>query len=449
MTAEVLIIGLLVVGLGVATAAAALLLAHARSALDAERRAGAEAVAQAVQRETQLQVELARAQSSAGTGAQQLDAFKAASNEALAWQSQQFVRLAEAKYGTLQAHSDTVLTSHSQQVDAGLKSLAERLALLEQERTRSTVELKTMVDELSRVTAATRDEASKLASAMSDNRVRGTWGEVQLRRALELAGLGRHVDFVEQEGVTDGSSSGRPDVVVKLPNDRCVVIDSKVPLNRYMEAVNTSDPAAERALQLEHAKAVTGHVKALAGRDYANLRPGSIDLVLMFLPGEPFLSAALDADPTLFESAAAKGIYLVTPSSLIPLLRGIALGWRERQSEQAAAEIHQLGVELHERIAVFAEHYAKVGAQLGRTVDAFNTSVGSLDSRVLSTARKLSEHGSGSTRALPETPQIESTPRRLKTLGIGEPSSPATPSGIGAGETRADAVPTLTDASGL
>lgn len=449
MTAELLLIGLLAAGLVAGLVVASRLISQSRLALDAERRAGADAAAQAVQRETQLQVELARAQSSAGTGAQQLDAFKAASNEALAWQSQQFVRLAEAKYGTLQAHSDTVLTSHSQQMDAGLKSLAERLALLEQERSRSTVELKTMVEELSRATAATREEASRLASAMSDNRVRGAWGEVQLRRALELAGLGRHVDFVEQEGVTDGSASGRPDVVVKLPNDRCVVIDSKVPLSRYLEAVNTSDPVAERALQLEHAKAVTGHVKALAGRDYANLRSGSIDLVLMFLPGEPFLSAALDADPTLFESAAAKGVYLVTPSSLIPLLRGIALGWRERQSEQAAAEIHQLGVELHERIAVFAEHYAKVGAQLGRTVDAFNSSVGSLESRVLSTARRLSERGAGSTRVLPDTPQIESTSRMLKTLGVGAPSSPVAPNEIAAGETRADAAPTLTDVAGL
>ncbi|MGB3410960.1 MAG: DNA recombination protein RmuC [Microthrixaceae bacterium] len=428
MTAEMLLIGLLLAGLAAGIVIASRVISQSRLALDAERRAGVEAAARAVQRETQLQVELARAQTSAGTDAQQLDAFKAASNEALAWQSQQFVQLAEAKYGTLQAHSDTVLTSHSQHVDAGLKSLAERLALLEQERTKSTVELKTMVDELSRVTTATKDEASKLASAMSDNRVRGAWGEVQLRRALELAGLDRHVDFVEQEGVTDGSSSGRPDVVVKLPNDRCVVIDSKVPLNRYMEAVNNSDPAAERALQIEHAKAVTSHVKALAGRDYANLRSGSIDLVLMFLPGEPFLSAALDADPTLFESAAAKGVYLVTPSSLIPLLRGIALGWRERQSEQAAAEIHQLGVELHERIAGFAERYAKVGALLGRTVDAFNISVGSLDSRVLSTARKLSEHGAGSTRALPETPQVESTSRKLKTLAVGEPLPSVEPS---------------------
>ncbi len=224
---------------------------------------------------------------------------------------------------------------------------------------------------------------------MSDNRVRGAWGEVQLRRALELAGLSRHVDFAEQSGITDGAASGRPDVVVHLPNGHDVVIDSKVPLDRYLQAVDATDPAAEHELQVEHAKAVARHAKDLAGRNYATLLESSIDLVLMFLPGESFLAAALDADPTLFESAAAKGVYLVTPSSLVPLLRGIALGWRERQAEQAAAEIHQLGIELHDRIGLFAEHYTKVGKQLDRTVAAYNTSMGSFETRLADGAQAV------------------------------------------------------------
>ena len=330
-----------------------------------------------------------------------LDAFRAVSADALASQSQQLVQLAEAKYGTLQRSTDTVLHSHSRTVGDGLRQLAERLTALEQERTNATVELRTMVTELAQVTAATKDEAAKLASAMSDNRVRGAWGEVQLRRALKLGGLTRHVDFVEQSGIANAAGSGRPDVVVRLANGHNVVIDSKVPLDRYLEAVAATDPTLERALQVEHAKTVAGHAKALAGRDYAGMLEGSIDLVLMFLPGEPFLSAAFDADPSLFERSAAMGVYLVTPSSLVPLLRGISLGWREHRAEQAAAEIHRLGTELHERIALFAEHHAKVGKQLAGTVEAYNRSVGSLETRVLSTARKLADHGASSTRELP------------------------------------------------
>ncbi len=364
------------------------------------------------------QIELAQARSSAATDEQMLAAFKSVSVEALAQQSQQLVELAEAKYGTLQATTDTVLTRHGTNVSDGLKELSERLTSLERERATSTVQLATMVESLSQATTATREEAARLASAMRDNRVRGVWGEVQLRRALELAGLDRHVDFVEQRGSSNGLHSGRPDAVVAIANDRCVVIDSKVPLDRYLDAANETDSTRVTQLHGEHARAVAGHVKALAGRDYAGMVSGSVDLVLLFLPGEPFLSAALDADPTLFESAAAKGVYLVTPSSLIPILRGIALGWRERQAEEAAAEIHQLGVELHERIAVFADHYAKVGAQLAKTVDVFNNSVGSLDSRVLSTARKLSEHGAMSTKMLPDTPQVEIAPRKLKMVSV-------------------------------
>lgn len=436
MTATALILGL-IVGLVAGGAGGAVFARRAWTELLAERQANAAASAEATARETQLRVELAEATASAATDEQMLAAFKSVSSEALAQQSQQLVQLAEAKYVTLQTSTDSVLTKHGDHVAEGLKHLEGRLTSLERERNASVVQMRTMVEHLSQLTSATRDEAARLASAMSDNRVRGAWGEVQLRRALEMAGLDRHVDFVEQKGSSDDSTAGRPDVVVSLPNDRCIVIDSKVPLNRYLEAVSETDPARERALQVEHAKAVASHVKILADRSYTGLVPGSVDLVLLFLPGEPFLSAALDADPALFESAAAKGVYLVTPSSLIPLLRGVALGWRERQAEEAAAEIHQLGIELHERIATFADHYARVGAQLGKTVDAFNSSVGSLETRVVSTARKLSERGAASVKPLPEVVELEQTPRRFRTLSVGEATVGVIQAGVGAGDQQA------------
>ncbi|MCB1258132.1 MAG: DNA recombination protein RmuC [Microthrixaceae bacterium] len=386
---------------------------RATRTLDSERESHRLTAAQASATEADLRVELAQAQASASNDAQMIDAFRSLSSQVLADQSRQLLQLAESKYGALVSSTDMVLGTHTQAVDAGLKNLESKLESIEAQRVASAAQLGTMVDQLTVATGQTRAEAAKLASALSDNRVRGTWGEVQLRRVLELAGLTRHVDFNEQRTVNAGDSTGRPDVVIPLPSGHCVVIDSKVPLDSYLQAVDATDTSARESFQLQHSKAVGAHVKALSSRDYARMVDGSVDLVLMFLPGEPFLSAALDADPSLFETAADRGVYLVTPSSLVPLLRGIALGWRERQSEQAAAEIHQLGVELHDRIAVFAEHYAKIGLNLDRTVRAFNDSVGSLDKRVLSTARKLSEHGAGSSRTVPELSDVESSARRV------------------------------------
>lgn len=414
MGTGLLVIVVLVVGAAAGVGGWAAL--RARSAQEASERRLREEQAVAVRREAELRVELERARAAAGDEDRMVDAFRSLSAQVLATQGEQLVQLAEARYGALQERTDAVLSGHGQAVNHNLQQLADRLASLERERLTATVELRTLVQDLSRATTATREETAKLASAMRDNRVRGAWGEVQLRRALELAGLSRNIDFVEQRGVSDADGAGRPDVVVPLANGRCVVIDAKVPLDHYLRAADADDPAEERDLQVRHARAVGEHVKSLAARDYVAKVDGSVDLVLMFLPGEPFLAAALDADPTLFESAAAKGVHLVTPSSLVPVLRGIALGWREHQAEQAAAEIHALGVELHERIALFAEHFAKVGSTLDRTVEAYNRSVGSLDTRLLSTARKLSERGARSNKEVPAVEHVETTARRLRVL---------------------------------
>lgn len=394
------------------------LVTQARAAIAATNAKHAEIARQAAEREAKLREQLARTEGATATDEQMLAAFRSVSQEALAAQSAQLVQLAEAKYGALQQTTDTALAGHHQAVDNGLRALAERLAGLERERSEATSSLRAVVAELSEAHRATQAEAGKLAAAMRDNRVRGVWGEVQLRRALELAGLDRHVDFVEQRGVGDSSGRGRPDVIVPLPDGHTVVIDAKAPLDRYLEAANATDPDEERRLQAEHARAVAQHVHALAQRDYVAKVEGSVDMVLLFLPGEPFLAAALDADPTLFESAAAKGVHLVTPASLVPLLRGIALGWREHRAERAAAEIQQLGIELYDRIAIFAEHFQAVGTQLDRTVNSFNRAVGSLDARVVSTARKLADHGAGSLRPLAEPAEVSVAARPLRVLEL-------------------------------
>ncbi len=382
-------------------------------ALQQERSTHMEFTRDSAAREAALRESLAAARAGSLTDDQAVDAFRSLSSQVLQAQSSQFLDLAEAKYGALAQHSDQTLGAHAKTVESSLKALGEKLEALERERSVSVTALGSRVDQLTSATAATREEAAKLSAALRDNRVRGMWGEVQLRRALELAGMDRHVDFVEQHTVSGGGATGRPDAIVALPGGRCVVIDSKVPLEKYLAAVDSSDAESQHALLAEHARSVAGHVGALAGRRYEDLTPGSVDMVLMFLPGEPFLAAALDADPALFEKAADKGIYLVTPSSLVPLLRGIALGWREHQADRAAAEIHQLGVELHDRIALFVDRYEKVGVNLERTVKAFNDSVGSLDRRLVPAARRLAEYGASSTKTLGEPSEVDLSPRRI------------------------------------
>lgn len=428
-------IALLVIGLVAGSGLGVWLVIQSRAALAEAATQHHEVVRLAAERETRLREQLARTEATLTTDAQMLDAFRSVSQEALAAQSDRLLQLAEAKYGALQQHSDAVLSGHGQAVADSLARLADRLGALERERHESTTALRAIVGELTVAHRDTQAEAARLAAAMRDNRVRGAWGEVQLRRVLELAGLDRHADFVEQRTVGDATGRGRPDVIVPLPDGHQVVIDAKAPLDRYLEAANAADPDLQRRLMVEHAKAVAHHVHALAQRDYTAKVGGSVDMVLLFLPGESFLAAALDADPTLFEAAASKGVHLVSPSSLLPVLRGIALGWREHRAERAAAEIQQLGVELHDRIAIFADHFAKLGSQLDRTVGAFNCAVGSLDARLVATARKLADHGAGSARDLPDIVEIPTAARPIRMLELVDRAPgevPASP-GVAAG----------------
>jgi DNA recombination protein RmuC len=291
--------------------------------------------------------------------------------------------------------------------------LDRRLVALERTRVEDSSTLRQVVLDLRDVTLASREETARLSGALRDTKVRGLWGETQLRRVVELAGMTAHCDFVEQRGVSGDERAGRPDLVVRLPNGRNVVIDAKAPLDRYLQAVNCEDAEARRALLAEHAKAVRAHVVALSRRGYAELVDGSVDVVVLFLPGDSFLGAALDGDPTLLEAAWSLDIVLATPGSTFALLRTISAGWQERRVADEAAEIARLGRELRARIGVFVDHHARVGRQLARAVEAYNSSVGSLETRLLSTARKLDEHAGVPLGDLPTVDQlaIEGRPR--------------------------------------
>ncbi len=389
--------------------------AEARSQAASERAALIEEFAA---REAALRADLARAQTSSYTDEQLLEAARAMTATVVAEQSGQLTAAADTRFRQLQERTDTILGTHDRHVSDGLSQMDQRIRQLEQQRQAESATLKQMIGDLREVTSASRDETARLASALRDNRVRGLWGETQLRKVIEMAGMLSFCDFVEQRGITSGDRTGRPDVIVRMPNGRCVVIDAKAPLERYLEASNCTDPALVPQLLAEHAKSVAGHVAALAKRDYGTLVDGAVDVVVMFLPADSFLTAALDADPALVERSWASNVVLASPGSLFGLLRALSIGWQERRIAEEAAEIARLGRELHDRIGVFADHFAKVGGHLGRAVDSYNRAVGSLESRLLSTARKLDEHGASSHHELPssETLAVESIPR----LGVSE-----------------------------
>ncbi|MFZ4517140.1 MAG: DNA recombination protein RmuC [Microthrixaceae bacterium] len=314
------------------------------------------------------------------------------------------------------APADALPRSQADTIQHQLEEYRHHVERMEARRTEDTAALRGAVEDLRRSSQEARDEARTLAGALRDGRVRGSWGEMQLRRVLELTGMLPHVDVTEQATFRGADGAGRPDAVVHLPNGRCVVIDAKAPLDRYLDASAAVDPAESRRLLAEHARAVAGHVTALAARDYSGLVPGAVDVVVLFVPGDAFLAAAHEADPALLEHAFGRGVVLASPSTLLGFLRGVALGWREERLAAEARAVADLGVELHERLCVFAGHLQKVGSGLGQAVDAYNRAVGSFDGRVLVSARRLHDLGAGSVRAVPAVTELEDRPRALRSV---------------------------------
>ena len=256
----------------------------------------------------------------------------------------------------------------------GAKALETSLSGLAQ----NTRELRGAVDE-------TRSSAQALATALRDNRVRGRWGEMQLRRLVELAGLVEHVDFAEQLGNEDGK---RPDLVVRLPGKKSVPVDAKAPLDRYLAATEATDPAEQHRLFRESAVALRTHLRVLQKRNYQGAGDG-IGFTILFVPIESVMSAALAVDPALFEEGLGAGIFIATPLTLLVYLRCFAHAWAQHKQESNAVEIVAHAHELVDRLAVFGEKLADIGRTIGRSVDAYNTAVGSFDGRVAVSATKI------------------------------------------------------------
>jgi DNA recombination protein RmuC len=298
------------------------------------------------------------------------------------------------------------------EVMQGLDRLGDQLHDLEHARATWQGQLHQQVLDMRLTTDSLRRETQTLSTALRRPQVRGRWGELHLRRAVELAGLVDRCDFHEQVHLHSGVGVQRPDLVVRLAGGRSVVVDAKVPLDAFLDATAADDPELRDAALSRHARQLRSHVDLLGSKRYWRSLPETPEFVVLFLPAESFLSAALEADATLIEHAADRGVVLASPTTLIALLRTVAHGWRHESLAERAREIHRVGRDLHERLGTMNGHLAKLGRSLDSAVGAYNQAVGSWESRVLVAARRFEELDA-TDDALDGLPPVETSVRTL------------------------------------
>src|SRR3954471_6237160 len=328
--------------------------------------------------------------------------MKAISADALQQVSEHVEQLAKAQREADRATAAGELGRRTEEIKRCLDPIAESLVRLEHERRTTHGQVRQMLESVNAEVGRLRDQTGTLISALKRPQVRGAWGEMQLRNCVAAANMTEHVDFVTQVSVS-GADGGRlrPDLVVHLPADRDVVVDAKVPMDAYLRALETTVEAEQRELLREHGRQTRQHIDALASKGYHAQFAASTEFVVMFIPNEGLYCAALEAEPTLLEYGAAKGVLIATPTTLIALLHATYYGWRQEKIAESAREIADAGRELHKRIATFLESYVKLGRQLNAAVNAYNHGAGSLDARVLPQLRRLEQAGAGSEKPVP------------------------------------------------
>jgi DNA recombination protein RmuC len=326
------------------------------------------------------------------------DAFGMLSAEALQRNNEAFVAMAEARLGTAKQAADGDLAARQLAIEtmvtplrATLDKVQEQLQLVERSRAGSQATLMEQIGTMRATSEQLRTETAQLVTALRAPQVRGRWGEMQLERAVEAAGMTQQIDYVTQVSSTTDEGTLRPDMVVKLVGGKNVVVDSKVAFAGYLEAMEAKDEATRAARLKAHARHLRDHIDSLAAKAYWERFAPSPEFVVCFVPADAFLDAALREDPSLLEHAFARDIVVATPSTLVALLRTVAYTWRQDALAENAAEVHQLGRELYQRLSTMGGHIDKLGSALGSAVGSYNRTVASLESRVLVTARKMTE----------------------------------------------------------
>ncbi len=347
------------------------------------------------------------------------ESFKALSHDALEKNNKTFLDLAKTSLEKFQERAKGDLEKRQQSIDELVKPVKETLGKLdeglhklEKERKGDHISLKTQVQSLMDAKKELSQETSNLVKALRTPLARGRWGEIQLRRVVEIAGMLNHCDFYEQKV---GEGALRPDLIIKLPGGRQVIIDSKVPLESYLDAIQTDNTEIHEAKLKDHARLIRSHVAALSKKSYHQHFSPTPEFVVLFLPSETFFSAALQYDPALIEVGADQGVIIATPTTLIALLRAVAYGWKQENLSQHAEEVSQLGHELYKRIVDMTGHFSKMGRALSTAVESYNKGIGSLETRVLVSARKFKELGAAASKLeIDAVDIVEKSPRRVE-----------------------------------
>ncbi len=349
------------------------------------------------------------------------DTFNALSSQALRNNNEEFLRLAQENLKQFQMQANAQLQQKEQSIDNLVKPIQEALAktelqiqAMEQARKEAYGSLSKHLETMALTQNQLQLETRNLVQALRRPEVRGQWGELTLKRLVELAGMVEHCDFYQQETVTTGDGAQRPDMIVRLPDQREIVIDVKTPLDAYLSAMEATDDNHRRAALERHARKVRERVRELAAKSYWDQFKNAPDFVVLFIPGDQFLSAALDIDPALLEDALRQKIIMATPTSLVALLRAVAYGWRQQAVAENAERIRELGEDLYKRIGTFTEHLARLGRQLEGGVDSYNKAVGSLERQLLPGARKFVELGINPRKELEPPNPIEVPLRKLE-----------------------------------
>ena len=363
------------------------------------------------------------------------DAFKALAADALNSNNQSFLDLARTTLEKFQEGARGDLEKRQQAikelvvpVKESLDKVDGKIQELEKSRAGAYSGLTEQVRALLESQKQLQSETSNLVQALRRPQARGRWGEIQLKRVVEMAGMLDHCDFFEQQSTNTEDGRLRPDLLVRLPGAKNVVVDAKAPLAAYLNAIEATDELTRLAQFRDHARQVRDHITALGRKSYFDQFDPAPEFVVLFLPGEVFFSAALEHDPSLIEMGVEQNVIIATPTTLIALLRAVAYGWRQEKLAENAKEISDLGKELYKRLSNMGDHFAKVGKGLVAATEAYNKAVSSMESRVFVTARKFKELGTSTTDAeLDELQPVEVSPRLLQSTELTDGETPALP----------------------
>ena len=392
-----------------------------RSELDAERQSKVEAFTRLEESQKNLEEQKSLLDA---MKTEMTDTFNALSSAALKSSSEDFLRLASEHLGKVVTDTKGKLGEHQAAMDGMIKPLHEMLKrydeqirAIEESRHKAYGSLEEQLKTLASTHQQLQKETTNLVTALRNPQVRGRWGEITLKRAVELVGMSAHCDFSEQVSVGTETGRLRPDMIIHLPMEREIVVDAKVSLDAYLDAIAALTEEERKLAMKRHAQQIRAHLNSLSSKSYWDQFEKAPDYVVLFIPGESFFSAALEFDEKLMEEGFVKKVILASPATFIAILGSVAHVWRQEQVTKNAQEISMLGKELYERMSTLLKHFDDIGSAIEKAIGAYNKAVGSMELRVLPTVRKFKELGVTGAEEIPILEQIDQTPRALRLLG--------------------------------